>query len=62
MFLMLEKDNDRENYIQKSFQAWHDDGMTVDDTHKITKKVFVNTSGKSRVRPFTAVMTVLNKL
>ena len=36
--------------------------MTVDDTHKITKKVFVNTTGKTQVRPFTAVMTVLNKL
>ena len=38
MFLMLENDGVRDAYIQKSFQAWHDDGMTVDDTHKITKK------------------------
>lgn len=36
--------------------------MAVDDTHKITKKIFVNTSGKTQVCPFTAVMTVLNKL
>lgn len=36
--------------------------MVVDDTHKITKKVFVNTTGRTRVRPFTAVMTILNKM
>ena len=62
LFLLIESQNSREKYIKNSFQAWHDDGMTVDDTHKITKKVFVNTTGKTRVRPFTAVMTVLNKL
>ena len=60
IFLELEEGK-RGLYIQNSFQAWHDEGMTVDDTHKITKKIFVNTSGRSRVCPFTAMMTVLNK-
>ena len=60
IFLALEEKK-RGSYVQNSFQAWHDDGMTVDDTHKITKFFFVNTSGRSRVRPFTAMMTVLNK-
>ena len=49
IFLLLEGNAAREKYVQNSFQAWHDDGMTVDDTHKITKKVFVNTSGRTRV-------------
>ena len=61
MFLALEE-HGRSTYMQKSFQAWHDDGMTVDDTHKIKKKVFVNTTGRTRVRPFTAVMTILNEM
>ena len=60
IFLRLEE-NKRGSYIQNLFQVWHDDGMTIDDTHKITKKIFVNTSRKSRVHPFTAMMTVLNK-
>ena len=37
IFLELEEGK-RGTYIQNSFQVWHDDGMTVDDTHKITKK------------------------
>ena len=37
IFLEMEESKQGE-YIQNSFQAWHDDGMTVDDTHKITKK------------------------
>ena len=38
IFLALEEKK-RGSYVQNSFQAWHDDGMTVDDTHKITKKI-----------------------
>ena len=52
----------RERYMQASFQAWHDEGMSVDDTHKLTKKIFVNTSGRSRVSPFTAAQTNLSKI
>ena len=37
----------REKYMQNSFQAWHDEGMSIDDTHKLTKKIFVNTTGRS---------------
>ena len=46
----------RELFIN-SFRTWYVDGMTVDDTQKI----FVNTSGKSRVCLFTTMMTVLSK-
>ena len=52
----------RERYMQASFQAWHDEGMSIDDTHKLTKKIFVNTSGRSRVSPFTATQTNLSKI
>jgi hypothetical protein len=52
----------REQYMQALFQAWHDKGMSIDDTHKQTKKIFVNTSGRSCVSPFTAAQTNLSKI
>jgi hypothetical protein len=48
--------------MQAWFQAWHDKGMSIDDTHKLTKKIFVNTSGRSCVSPFTAAQTNLSKI
>jgi hypothetical protein len=39
----------------------YDDGLAVDDTFKFSGKVFANTSGKSRIKPFGASMTVLSR-
>jgi hypothetical protein len=52
----------QERYMQASFQVWHDEGMSIDNTHKLTKKIFVNTSGQSHVSPFTAAQTNLSKI
>lgn len=59
-FFILEGDK-RLRYMSNSFAAWHDDGLSMDDTHKITKRVYINTSGRSRARPYTALQTVLAK-
>jgi hypothetical protein len=52
----------REPYMQSSFQAWNDEGMSADDMHKFMKKLFVNTSGRSRVQLFTAMLTIMAKV
>jgi len=49
----------RFEYNQNSFAAWHDDGLSADDTFKIAKKVHVTTSGKQRVQAMSSVLTLL---
>ena len=51
----------RFEYNQKSFAAWHDEGLRADDTFKICKKVFVTTSARKRVKPYSALLTLLSK-
>ena len=46
---------------KNSFHAWHDEMLRKDDTHKFTKKIYVNTAGRSRARPYTAMETLLSK-
>jgi hypothetical protein len=50
-----------EPYMQASFQHHYDEGAVGDDTHKYSSKVFVNTTAKSRAKPFSASYTLHNK-
>ena len=48
-------------YMQSSFQMRHDDTLMADNTHKNPKKIFVNTTGRARVQPFTTLQTTLSR-
>jgi hypothetical protein len=51
----------REPYMQRSFQSVYDEGLSADDTYKFSNRVFVNTSGRSRVQPFGCSQTMMSK-
>ena len=52
----------RGKYTESSFQARHDEGCSIDDTFKYPNKIFVNTTGRSRVQPFAAMQTILSRI
>lgn len=47
-----------ESYMQALFQFGVDEGCSTDDSHKLTKHVYVNV-GKRKVQPFNGTYTIL---
>jgi hypothetical protein len=50
-----------EPHMQRSIQSVYDKGLLGDDTYKFLNRVFVNTSGCSRVQPFGCSQTMMSK-
>jgi len=48
-----------EKYMQASFQFGCDEGVSTDDSHKLTSHVYVNV-GKSKVQPFTTTYSAIS--